>query len=138
MVPRPPISKLSKPLVKRVLSRICSASSRMRGPRASSLFSGSLRSSSGDTEVTCWKASEVRSSFISFLTSQPLERKSEASQSRSSGWKGSSPWVPRSPLDFTMPVPNTCCQNLLTITREVRGCSGETSQLARSSLSARF
>ena len=44
-----------------------------------------------------------------------------ASQSRSSGWVGGSPWVPKSSLVKTRPRPKNCSQNRFTATRAVSG-----------------
>ena len=56
--------------------------------------------------------------------SQPLSRKSTASQSSSSGWLGHSPWAPKSAVVRTMPVPKNICQRRFTATRAVSGFSG--------------
>ncbi len=58
---------------------------------------------------------------------------STASQSSNSGWLGGSPWVPKSSLVFTSPVPNIACQTRLIATRLVSGCAGSTSHRARPS-----
>ena len=47
--------------------------------------------------------------------------KSTANQSNNSGWVGNSPCKPKSPEDFTSPLPNISCQIKFTNTRAVSG-----------------
>ncbi len=103
---------------------------RNRGPRERNRLSGSFASFSGVTAADCRYAADVTMSLKNFLMSQPLSRNSTASQSSSSGWLGGSPVTPKSPVVRTIPVPNTCCQNRLTVTRAVSGFSGRSSHSA--------
>ena len=67
------------------------------------------------------------------LTSQPLRTNSVASQSRSCGWVGGSPWVPKSSSVVTMPLPKSLAQRRFTVTRAVSGFSSEVIQRAKPS-----
>ena len=73
-------------------SRIISAGSRTRGPRASSRFSGSRCSSSGVASEDWRYVALVTISFCIALMSQPVRTNSVASQSSNSGCEGHSPW----------------------------------------------
>src|SRR5438105_1657428 len=55
----PPTCSLSNPLAARAMSRMTSASTRIRGPRASRTFCGSRLSSSGDTR-DAWRLHDER------------------------------------------------------------------------------
>ena len=81
----------------------------------------------------CRYAAEVTISRKNLFTSQPESRNSTASQSSSSGCDGGSPCDPKSSAVFTMPVPNTCCQNRFTVTRAIRGLEGSTIHSAKPS-----
>ena len=66
------------------------------------------------------------------LKFQPLSMNSTASQSSNFGWLGGSPWLPKSSLVFTRPVPNGCCHKRLIVTRAVSGFSGDVNHSASS------
>jgi hypothetical protein len=75
-----------------------------------------------------WRyAADITMSLNSFLTSQPDSRNSTASQSSNSGCDGNSPVMPKSPAVRTSPTPKSSCQNRLTVTRAMSGCSGRKS-----------
>ena len=65
--------------------------------------------------------------------SQPLSRKSTASQSSSAGCDGASLMMPKSAADFTSPVPKVSIQKRFTVTRAVSGFSFAISHCARPS-----
>ena len=106
-------------------SRITSASTRRGGKRQSNASSPPCLA--GLLERL--KASEYNSNrSVSFTDHEAALLRmgimnSLASQSRSSGWLGFAPALPKSLAVDTMPCPNTCCQIRFTITRANSGFS---------------
>ena len=75
------------------------------GPRANSRLSGSSCFNSRVMRLDCRYVAEVTISLCTCLTSQPLCLNSVASQSKSCGWLGHSPRVPKSSDVRTIPDP---------------------------------
>ncbi len=82
--------------------------------------------------LVCWYVFESTMVRMSCLMLQFFLVNSMASQSRSSGLLGYSPWSPKSPMLLLRPDPKNWLQSLLTNTRAVSGLSGEAIHLARS------
>src|SRR5439155_17266990 len=94
LTPLPPTVGSSSPPTNRALSRTCSASSRNRGPRAYSRFSGSARSNSGVTFDERRNAADVTSNRTTCLMSQGEEPNPPAPFPEREGGENQSPLSP--------------------------------------------
>src|SRR5262245_37044900 len=141
----PPILSTSKPLTARAWSRRKKLGKRRRGKRDSRRLSGSFSRASGVVFDCCRYVALVTMRRRRCLMSQAAAcpprfcepwsndgfMNSTASQSSNSGWLGGSPWMPKSSVVFTRPVPKNICHRRLTVTLAVSGFSFETSHCAR-------
>ena len=101
----PPTVRSSVPATASIWSRMISASSRWRGMRQNSRFSGSIATFAATSPLAIWYASDVIISRCIAFRLQPRSTNSSASQSSSSGCDGGSPILPKLLGVRTMPSP---------------------------------
>src|SRR5437868_4327116 len=124
----PPALSVSRPDTASIASRSCSALSRRGAERSSSAnpetFAGFAAAFATSVDL-CRYVALVTIVRCNFFNDHPFRTNSDASQSSNSGCVGRAPARPKSFGVATNPLPKHSCHTRFTITRAVKGLSGD-------------